>query len=383
MQANYLLSEPTFYGRGEVLGLSAEDFIRRVEDFQANNTWTAAQTATQAVSYLRGPAQVWFNQSLKSINKKTQASAKGDFRIFKQVFIREFYLVKSSTDLSSDWHNLQQLDKETVRQFCARVFGSLNSYQTHMWEERDDPEEDVMEDFQTSIDGITAANATNNAKGLVAESVNKVHLSSAEMMLNKMIRDMGLKIVANGVRSPKLRELIIDQSRKKVDVLDIIDKAEHAEQASNKMAPNSNAKVFNSIPTPAKVSSVEDEEGDEVTAVTNKKGGGGKGKGKGGKGKGGGKGGNGINGAQQQEPQQQHQQQPRANNGDRAAGGNGNGVKPKPKYPCNFCEEMGHFPSECYLKRELIQLHRNRRGANTVDTVASYPGPSKNGDGWM
>ena len=61
----------------------------------------------------------------------------------------------------------------------------------------------------------------------------------------------------------------------------------------------------------------------------------------------------------------------------------GNGAKPKPKYPCNFCEEMGYFPSKCYLKSELIQMHINRRGANTVDTVASYPGPSKNGDGWM
>ena len=210
MQANYLLSEPTFYGRGEALGLLAEDFIRRVEDFQANNTWTAAQTATQAVSYLRGQAQVWFNQSLKSIDKTVHANAKGDFRIFKQIFIREFYLVKSSTDLSSDWHNLQQLDKETVRQFCTRVFDSLNSYQTHMWEERDDPVEEVMDDFTVAIDGQQAANATVGAKNLVAEAVNKVHLSSAEMMLIRMIREMGLKIIANGVRSPKLRELIID-----------------------------------------------------------------------------------------------------------------------------------------------------------------------------
>ena len=52
----------------------------------------------------------------------------------RQIFVREFFHIKLSTDLSLDWHNLQQLDKESVRQFCTRVFGSLNSYQMHMWE---------------------------------------------------------------------------------------------------------------------------------------------------------------------------------------------------------------------------------------------------------
>ena len=196
-----------------------------------------------------------------------------------------------------------------VQQFCSRVFGSLNSYQTHMWEERDDPVEEVMAEVAEATDDQQAANATVAQKNHLAEAINQVHLSSAEMMLIRMIREMGLKIIANGVRSPNLRELIIDQSRKKVNILDIIDKAEHAEQAANKMAPNSNAKATNSIPIPAKVSNVEDEDEDKVTAVTNKKGsgstgeGGGEGKGKGkGKGKGGSRGGNGINDAQQQEP---------------------------------------------------------------------------------
>ena len=135
----------------------------------------------------------------------------------------------SSTDLSVDWHNRQQMGSQ-----CGRVLASLKSYQMHMWEEGADPSNDVMDGFTEPTDDIRAANPSQSQRDQHGKAANQIHLSSCKPRLVQKIQEMGLAIIASRVCSPKLCGLIIDQSHRKANILYIIDKEEHAEQADQR-----------------------------------------------------------------------------------------------------------------------------------------------------
>ena len=385
MANNFFLTEPTFYGRGELKGLTAEDFIERVEAFKANHTWNDAQTAAHAISYLRGPAQQWFLHALAVVNAEKQTAAKADYTTFRKVFINEFFEVKSTTDLGVDWHSLRQMDKETVRQFASRTFAVLHNYQRYLQEDRLDPRDEVMRPVRHAVAALYDDDTTQDAKDAIADAVLLMHRDSANRHIALVVADTGKKLLAAGVRSGKVRELILRETRKKTAVDDLIDLADQAEQASNKPGPVTNTKASSSVPNAAKVAAVEDKddhEQDGVDAVNTKKG---KNKGRGrGNGNRGGRGGgagtmHGDSASLDKEkeddgPPRQHRQQDSST-----------GNKPKPKYPCSWCHKSGYFISDCFE----IQKIRKMMGTAAVGGADSF-GPSDptfarsgNDHGWM
>ena len=68
----------------------------------------------------------------------------------------------------------------------------------HMWEERADPTNKVMDQLQEARDAIRAANTPQVQRDKHAEAVNQVHLSSNKAMLVQLMREM-VHTTAKGV----------------------------------------------------------------------------------------------------------------------------------------------------------------------------------------
>lgn len=388
MANNVILKEPLFYGKSDFAqakrGVKAEDFIDRVEHFQrtSNPVWTDAVAVGHAISYLRDGAAQWFNKSLRVLAPADHARASNSFLAFKALFIRNFFEVKSVEDLGVDWHNLKQLERETVREFANRTFGVLAEYQLHV---RHRPaRQPILDAVRDASDAIrAAAGAQLVPQGLMqaqADAVAALHEAAAEDHISLMIQDFGKKLVADGVRAPKVREVVLRESRRETDMMTIVDLMEQAEQALSRREPIHNVKPTTSTThakgvAPVALANNDDDEDtqDQVAEVGTKK------KKKPGNGKGGSKG-NG-NGAK---PSHSN-----GNNGNSSNGGNGGGprnnghyganqgpsaanggasARPKGPWPCGLCDQMGHRLSDCPLKRSFISYASGSgRGASAVE----------------
>lgn len=351
MANSVIIQEPLFYGKNEFAlhkrGTKAEDFIQRVEHFQRTATpvWTDQIAAGHAISYLRDGAASWFNDSLKSLSKATWTDAGASFLAFKTVFIRNFFEVKSVNDLGVDWHNLRQTDHESVREFALRTFATLSKYESYLGVQPADPV--LLEALRVANLAVRAANPDAALLAEQARASAAIHTDSAERHTSRVIHDFGRKIVADGVKSPKIRELILKEMRTGVDSMALIDHMEQLEQAGLKKAPTSNNKAVSSMPTiKTPIAAVEEdseEEDDGVNEVSN-----GTKKKKQNKNKkkfpkagdkpngGGGGGGNGRQETQQQQPRSQPNQ-----------GGQGDKKQTWKKFPCPLCDQTGHSAHQC------------------------------------
>ena len=234
MQANHLLyQEPLFYGgKTPQNGLSAEDFIARVDNLQRSHTWNDAVAAANAITYLRGDAADYFTTGLRSRNRATWEAARGGYIAFRRHFVHMYFKISSTGDLSIDHANLRQTDKEDALTFAGRVSSALGKMEELV--HTDAPPHDSVAALAAILDVVINrlpqnVAATNQERAAIAAGIQTLHRDGQIYGHRKMIDLSILRTMADGIRNPKLKEVVraAERSRKSVDdTFDIIQEAE-------------------------------------------------------------------------------------------------------------------------------------------------------------
>jgi Retrotransposon gag protein len=217
--AQMITQTPAFYGKGsdQKGGLTPEDFISRVDDLQRTNNWGDDAAAHHVQTYLNGPAREWFTQILWSTQRADYTRALASYEAFKEVFVPYYFSVTSTFDLSSDWHNLKQNQGEDVQAFYGRVVTAIAKWH-RLFDRTDEPDQEFLAAFVAARDnmenrGNQGANA--DAPRVRDVDVNALNLACtrananlADKYVQRVADDLTYKVLANGVRSDKIRELV-------------------------------------------------------------------------------------------------------------------------------------------------------------------------------
>jgi hypothetical protein len=271
MNNTMLSTEPLFYGDGSQ-GTSAEDFIARLDALREAQAWTHEQTAKQAISYLRGSAHHWFTESMEMERRDDQEAAKGDFRIFTTFFKDQYFKIRASHDVTTDWSTLKQLQGERAQDFATRITAVLNIFQKHVATRptRAAPRQLFAGIINTAItagraDGyiIPAATATTVGNGMTTWGSEVMREGFTTILM-----EVSVKILANGLRHPALAEVVSKEERKGSDWTTIKNALGNAERGLTARKTAQNVLPKDTIPGLGKINSAEGdlEEGD-VDAV--------------------------------------------------------------------------------------------------------------------
>jgi flagellar motility protein MotE (MotC chaperone) len=219
--AQMLIQTPAFYGKGTdaQTGLSPEDYISRLDDLQRTNNWTDAEAAGHATSYLNGAARAWFYKVLWGEDEDEFDRAAGSYDAFKALFKPHYFTVTSTYDLSSDWHNLKQEGSETISQFYERVFGAISEWQ-RLFTRWDAPRKqvalnDVTAAITTVVNNGNAGLGADDGPRITAAHTNalatantRAYMAVSDGCFREIAADLTFKVIANGVKHDKIRELV-------------------------------------------------------------------------------------------------------------------------------------------------------------------------------
>ena len=387
-----IIKAPQFHGTDEALaktGSTAEDFIGQVENLMATQRWTDEQAAGHAISYLNGSARTWFFDALKMVEAAPRLVALTSFTAFRALFVRYFFSIRTTFDLSVDWTGLKQKDRENIQAFGLRVAASMSKYfelfplpppRPQRLAEVNDALLALFNDFP--VDLRQAAQLAHRTA--LTALFTRVQLDGAQDGFKGMVDDIILKLLSEGVRDEKMRELIRRHHKIQTPLANLFPLMTDLENSSQRKREASTA-----VPVPKLMAVAAPQNplsADEVALLnehrrknqgaTANRGAGGGGGGRGGRGRGnGGRGGQNPGGPP---PPQQQQMQQQAQN----AQGRGN-FPPAPDAAywtkvCLYCQKYGHLQDVCYKKKKDSERTPN------PDQVG-YLGdqPAENEMGWM
>jgi hypothetical protein len=395
-----IIHAPVFFGKGDKQGSSPEDFIAQVENLRDTQAWGEPETAKAAITYLNGDARSWFFDALTMECKVDRDFAKTNYTAFRVLFVQEYFALKTTFDLTVDWHNLKQMDKEPVGGFANRVSIAMSRYSSlfTLPGQRAVTQTAILASAAAVLQRIPAADnqRVNAAPDMLAAAnlYGTTHNNAAEDTRDALFTDLGIKLLAAGVRDPKMRELVSRQHKLgtpyrqlKVLMNDLeathINKKEPAVPPPPNLNGNGNGNGNGKRNGASKFNEVSDytgaetqEEIDAVLAIRAKA----KAGGQGGRGRGGGRG---------------------ANRGGQTRGGTaarGGGHAPttpatqgdwasRAHLVCTYCTRNGHTEDTCFQKHGFPEGHpRNRAnsvpGGNSI-TVAANSMTQGNGQGWQ
>jgi hypothetical protein len=387
--AHIVLKAPLFHGKKEAeakLGSTAEDFISQVDNLQATSPWTDVEAAGHAISYLNGSARFWWAESLRMVDPAAKAAAARSYVAFKTLFKEWFFSVKNTHDLSVDWAGLKQRGNESVVSFALRVAGALGQYhELFPLPPRpvDTPTLEPGLDAMVTAAGDQAA-AVAHRRQAVRTAAKDMHQAGAALGIKAMAEDMVMKLIAEGVRDPKQRELVRRQHKLELPLRTLIPMMRDLEEVSAK-------KEATAIPIPKlmpiNLGATEAADphqqlsAEEIDVINNlrrgKPGPGARGGGAAGRGgRGGGRGGRG---------------------GPRGGGGD----PPEPPRPppagrmddatyyaklCTYCSKNGHLKEVCFRKASDEKKAAAAAGGSSTGNVSSMQQQqqgSLNAPGWM
>jgi hypothetical protein len=365
---NLMQVEPNFYGDEETTttqGCTAEDFLTRVMGFKDANNWTNAQTVKNAISFLRVKAHYYITETLATYNPEEHELIKGGcLKTFTQVFKEHYFKIKAVTDLSSDWAQLKQRERESPASFADRVVGTLSEYNRLLADEGelealDQAQRDAMNAIiRAALHSVSADEIPDGLMDNLVVAMKNIRDGYKELGRSTLVKNLIYKVLSNGLRQKNMQELVRKEEYKKTGLQDIVKLLTQMHQAGTKME---NAPIKNSIPNAGRVSEVsevpEEDDYSEINAFPNFKGKskGGQRGGRGGRGNGRGnnKGKRGKGGHTQQihndaeqapvEQQFQHQ-----------------GPTPAPQHnsnrggTCRFCSQEGHWIQNCPVKQQML-----------------------------
>lgn len=271
-----LSNEPLFYGGDLSKGMTPEDFITRMEALRLTNNWNDAAAAAQAIGFLRGPASEWFNQGLPNMMQDKYRLALRAYTHFKEAFQVQYFKVRSSADVTTDWSNLRQLPSEKAMDFLARVAGALFNYRTHIGTE-DEPADDRALLVDAINEGVRLVQddeeyeMPNAIANPIKDAITAHAISNQKIGHHLVIRDLIIKLVANGLRHKALADLVRKEERKGSNMETIMTALGDADRALHLPTAGRIVNQFakNSIPALGRIDAHEDLEDpeEEVDAV--------------------------------------------------------------------------------------------------------------------
>jgi Zinc knuckle len=275
MATQMMATEPLFYGDNLGKGLSAEEFIRTVDNLAASNGWGVDVTAAKAVSYLREDALFWLD-AYKTAGEEIHGRMLVDYPVFKRYFVKEFYKIAASEDLNVAWADLKQKEHEKASTFCFRVITVVGRYaEVANQVGRPDAAWLIHDAAMTAFEdnpGVATRRALRDAAELLTTVVAKDSIKA-------VCNDIALKFAAEGLRSAKLREKMRVEIRKKMSVMDTVEAVASAEKAAAAYEPHGNhngkKNAPNRVVLPQGLAAVdnddEEDDGTTVEAVKQKK----------------------------------------------------------------------------------------------------------------
>ena len=356
-------SEPLFYGEDTLAhGLSAEDWLRRLDAYRtANPLVNNAVIASLALGWLRGPAALYFAETLLFKDAAVHAAAVTDWTLFRAAFHARYCKIASTADISIDWATLRQRDQESVASFADRICQVMQRYISLL------PLPPLpagqLEPLTAAIADIRAQGADVAARQLVTDLILDNLEQAGRRALRAAITDMATKTLAGGLRNAKLRELVRREERNGVAFLRILDLVLAADRnmddarapaQAGKNKSGAAAVAVSGAPTDAPPP------GEEFSGVDAIHGGSSRGRGRGAS-RGGGRGGGRGRG-------QSHQTgQPSPSSSSR---------KDKlPTTPCPMCHLMGHWKKHCPLLSNLVPAQATAVGTGTPPPATGHPPP--------
>ena len=365
-QMHMVTQEPRFHGRAEAkkgVGLSAEDFIARIQAFKDGGNWAANVTAVKAASWLRDSAHEWFAETLHLGDRALYDAMRADWDIFKSTFRKQFFSISITTDVSMEWYKLRQLEDETAKDFVSRVVAVFNKYGRLM--EGDEMTPEQMRPMQTIVAGV-ADRPWGNLDQQVRDAVNAALLTSWNWIRDhtrtKILLDQAFNVAAAGMRHPKVRDAMLKAIREKLNLMDTLQQVgdvEKALDARKDPVPNRRFNSSGKDTDRAAVAATGADDGEDETQdptlvdsinqakKNNANGRGGRGGARGARG-GRGRGGGNARGAAQQGPQQ-----PRPMPGAYDTRGQ---ERQDRNNTCFNCHQTGHWRAECPNPKVLASV---------------------------
>lgn len=228
-----VVHEPLFKGGRDTLGAlpqgscSPEDFIIRVEGLALGAQWDDAQAAAHARSYLREEAQDWFRNVLPVANPEAYTRSQTSFIAFKAAFKTAYFSVKDTVDVSTDWSSLTQRPREKGLYFCYRAVSTIKQYAELLPEIA--PTAGEVETLAVLVDAHVQEH-TQATRAAFNRGLNQVFNSVSRRTYTRMVNDLSVKIMAAGLKQPKLIETVRSEERKGHDVEAIFRAVDNAER---------------------------------------------------------------------------------------------------------------------------------------------------------
>lgn len=245
--------------------ISAEDFIERLDTLQVTNDWTNERAAAFARSYLRDQAAEWFHYDLPALRPEEHTAMLTSWVAFRARFIKDYFKVKATVDLSTDWSNLRQGPDEPAYMFASRLFGVLYKYKKLLQPALPTAaQEATLTPLLQDILHADDAEGRAEARRAFNVALRALFVDRGLANTDRVLNDMGIKLLAAGIRVPKLMDLVRIEERKGKTPTEIRDKLEDVESSTAKRDNGSMSKK-STIPDAAKLAAVADllEEDDE------------------------------------------------------------------------------------------------------------------------
>jgi hypothetical protein len=231
-------AEPLYYGKGHgdvKEGLSAEEFVSRVDASTSTIGANARQAAEFAAGKLRGAAYMWWNEVLPYLNPTAKATASVDIAQFWALFRARYFTIQTARDVSSEWATLTRKDGERPTDFASRVIAGCGKLVPFL------PQAGVTaalvtecndavtvyaaaEVARTANDVVATQQAADLARAAVTDSITALLIDKGNNQNMAVIQRIMLKILASGARNAKVREEVRKQEADFVSMDDLFEK---------------------------------------------------------------------------------------------------------------------------------------------------------------
>ena len=188
--------------------------------------FTAAAAANIAIKGLRGEAHEWFNGGLKLVDKPGRDAALANVDAFWGLFKPVWFKVQSTKDISTNWATLARMEAESPSHFFMRTCNAVQQLEP-LIDNAPVPAQlitDLHARSQACMDAFHAQGGVANHNDVVAakaaymQQLQLVIDACSNLEKHHVLSHIIMKVVAAGMRHPKMRELVRREEAAFVDL---------------------------------------------------------------------------------------------------------------------------------------------------------------------
>jgi hypothetical protein len=211
-------SLPLFYdevNRTKERSVSAEDFIRRIEEMKHRYQWNEDRTAQMARSCMREEAENFFafaaTIDLSQADRLRMGTSFTDG--FLPVFKKRFFKLKTSADITAQWLTIRQKDGERPSRFCSRVIGEVAKVGELLTTEAV-ATKPLTADILAGLNALPNDGAKQAFRDAIETFVQEHGRSQEDVSRRKIFKALQFTLVGNGLAHKELRSVVEDFQRK-------------------------------------------------------------------------------------------------------------------------------------------------------------------------